>query len=74
MKWARPPPWSVLRLQVSPPPHQAPQSPSPEILQPELQLSTAWLPPEPQPLKSRPGRGGEGGALLEDGAGSVGCV
>ena len=57
-----------------PPPRRAPQSPSPEILQPELQLSTAPLPAEPQRLKSWPGRGREGGALLGEGAGSAGCV
>lgn len=64
MAQACPPPWRVLCLQVSLPSHQAPQSPSTEILQPELQLSTAWLPAELQPPRAGQGGGGEGGALL----------
>ena len=55
-----------------PPPRRAPQSPSPEILQPELQLSTTPLPAEPQRLKSRPGKGREGGALLGRRQGQLG--
>ena len=55
-----------------PPPRQAPQSPSPEILQPELQLSTTPLPAEPQRLKSWPGKGREGGALLGRRQGQLG--
>ena len=59
----------------SPPsPCRGPQSPSPEILQSELQLSTTPLPAEPQRRKSRPGRGREGGALLGEGIGAAGSV
>ena len=71
-KRARPPPWRVLRLQVSPTPTPGSQSPSPEILQPELQLSTTPLPAEPQRLKSWPGKGREGGALLGRRQGQLG--